>query len=65
MLTPRSGNMQIRMDPWRLLPSLAVTALDLFGHKTTAGPQGGPGEDWDAVCVSVSGAVAKDRKLGA
>lgn len=65
MLTPRSGNMQIRMDPWRLLPSLAVTALDLFGHKTTAGPQGRPGEDWNAVCVSVSGAVTKDRKLGA
>ena len=44
---------------------LALTALDVSGRETTAGLQGGPGEDWNAACVSVSGAVTKDRKLGA
>lgn len=65
MLTPRSGNTQISLDPWRPLPSFALTTPDLFGHETMAGPQGGLAEDWNAVCVSVSGAVTKDRKLGA
>ena len=62
LLTACSGDMQIRLDPWRLLPSLlplhwtCLVTKQLDCRAARRGPE---------CCMSVSWAVTKDCKLGA